>query len=84
MRPVLEALGQTFEDQAALHTPKGMRKRDYLSYREHTTLTANKGKTLTEANLKGAFAVGDAKYCECKLDISTPSDDEDLSCVPAD
>jgi hypothetical protein len=30
VRPVLEALGHTFEVQAALRTPKGTKKPDYL------------------------------------------------------
>ena len=84
VRPVLEALGHSFEVQAALRTPKGTKKPDYLFYRDSSALNANKGKTLTDADLKGAFAVGDAKFWERKLDVSTPGDDEDLSRVPAD
>jgi len=84
VRPVLEALGHTFEVQAALRTPKGTKKPDYLFYRDVAAQNANKGRTLTDADLAAAFAIGDAKYWERKLDVSTPSGDEDLSRVPAD
>lgn len=84
VRPVLEALGHTFEVQAALRTPKGSKRPDYLFYRDAAALNANKGRTLTDADLKAALAVGDAKYWERRLDVSSPGDDEDLSRVPAD
>ena len=84
VRPVLTALGHTFEVQAALRTPKGTKKPDYLFYRDPAALTANKGRTLTDADLLAAFAIGDAKFWERKLDVSTPGDDADLSRVPAD
>ena len=84
VRPVLEALGHTFEVQAALRTPKGTKKPDYFFYPDAAALNANKGKTLTDADLTGALAVGDAKYWERKLDVSAPGEDEDLSRVPAD
>jgi hypothetical protein len=84
VRPVLEALGHTFEVQAALRTPKGTKKPDYLFYRDAAALNANKNRALADADLKAAFAVGDAKFWERRLDVSTPGDDEDLSRVPAD
>ncbi|MDQ5852812.1 MAG: N-6 DNA methylase, partial [Chloroflexota bacterium] len=71
VRPVLEALGHTFEVQAALTTPDGTRKPDYVFYRDQTALVANKGRVLTDALLKpAAFAVGDAKYWDRPLDVA--------------
>jgi len=71
VRPVLEALGHTFEVQAALRTPDGTKKPDYVFYSSQEALNANKNKTLDDAALQGrAFAVGDAKYWERPLDIT--------------
>jgi hypothetical protein len=69
IRPVLRALGHTFEVQAALKTPDGTKKPDYVFYRDLAALNANKNRTLDEALLHGkAFAVGDAKYWDRPLD----------------
>ena len=69
IRPVLRALGHTFEVQAALKTPDGTKKPDYIFYRDLAALNANKNRTLDEALLQGkAFAVGDAKYWDRPLD----------------
>ena len=84
VRPVLEALGHTFEVQASLRTPKGTKKPDYLFYRSQAALDANKGRVLTDADLGAALAVGDAKYWERKLDVSSTSESDDISRVPAD
>ena len=71
VRPVLKALGHTFEVQAPLATPDGTKKPDYVFYRDQATLLANKGQTLTEALLQpGAFAVGDAKHWDRPLDVA--------------
>ena len=71
IKPVLAALGHTFEVQAALHTPDGTKKPDYVFYRDGAALVANKGKTLNEALLApGAFAVGDAKAWDRALDVA--------------
>ncbi len=71
IRPVLQALGHTFEVQASLATPDGTKQPDYVFYRDASALNANKGKRLTDALLQaGAFAVGDAKYWDCPLDIA--------------
>ncbi len=44
---------------------------DYIFYRDEEALNANKGKKLTDTILQqGAFAVGDAKYWDCPLDIA--------------
>src|SRR5947199_75301 len=62
IKPVLRALGHTFEIQAALKTPDGTKKPDYIFYRDQAAQAANKNKTLDETLLRGkAFAVGDAK-----------------------
>ncbi len=71
VRPVLKALGHTFEVQAALATPDGTKRPDYVFYRDAAALQANKGKTLTEELLQGkAFAIGDAKYWDRPLDVA--------------
>jgi hypothetical protein len=84
VRPVLAALGHTFEIQAALRTPKGTKKPDYLFYRDLTALNANKGRVLTDADLGAALAVGDAKYWERKLDVSSQGESDEITKVPAD
>lgn len=69
IRPILRALGHTFEVQPALKTPDGTKKPDYVFYRDLAALNANKNRTLDEALLHGkAFAVGDAKYWDRPLD----------------
>ncbi|HKV59243.1 MAG TPA: N-6 DNA methylase, partial [Ktedonobacteraceae bacterium] len=71
IRPVLQALGHTFEVQASLATPDGTKQPDYIFYRDAQALNANKGKRLNDTLLQsGAFAVGDAKYWECPLDTA--------------
>src|SRR5260370_5984128 len=74
MRPVLKALGHTFEVQASLTTPDGTKQPDYIFYRDVDALNAKKGKRLTDTLLQsGAFAVGDAKYWDCPLDTAIRS-----------
>lgn len=71
VQPVLEALGHTFEVQAALRTPDGTKKPDYIFYRDHAALAVNKNKVLTDALLHGGgVAVGDAKYWDRPLDVA--------------
>ncbi|HVB73814.1 MAG TPA: N-6 DNA methylase, partial [Ktedonobacteraceae bacterium] len=71
IRPVLKALGHTFEVQASLATPDGVKLPDYIFYRDAHALNTNKGKRLTDTLLQsGAFAVGDAKYWDCPLDTA--------------
>ncbi len=71
VRPVLEALGHTFEVQAPLQTPDGTKRPDYVFYRDAAALNANKNATLNEANLRpGGFAVGDAKAWDRALDVA--------------
>jgi hypothetical protein len=71
VRPVLEALGHTFEVQPSLKTPDGTKRPDYVLYRDEAGRSANKGTTLTEELLhQTAFAVMDAKYWERPLDTA--------------
>jgi hypothetical protein len=84
VRPVLEALGHSFEVQASLRTPKGTKKPDYLFYQDQAALVANKGRTLTDADLAAAFAIGDAKHWERKLDVSSSGESDEINKVPAD
>jgi hypothetical protein len=71
VRPVLKALGHTYEVQAALETPAGAKRPDYIFYQTQAALLANKGKKLSDVLLQGrAVAVGDAKYWNRPLDIS--------------
>lgn len=84
VRPVLEALGHTFEVQAALRTPKGTKQPDYIFYRDEAALHTNKDKTLSDADLRHALALGEVKFWERKLDVSLAGVDEDLARVPAD
>lgn len=70
IKPVLRVLGHTFEVQASLATPDGTKQPDYIFYRDEEALNANKTLKLTDKLLQaGAFAVGDAKYWECPLDV---------------
>jgi hypothetical protein len=87
VRPVLEALGHTFEVQAALRTSKGTKKPDYVFYRDQAAQNANKGAALDDTHLRGrAFAIGDAKYWDRPLDVSLKlaAADADISKVPSD
>ncbi len=71
VKPVLKALGHSVEVQAALTTPDGTKRPDYIFYHDMVALQANKNKTLTEDLLQGkAFAVGDAKYWNRSLDVA--------------
>ncbi len=71
VQPVLAALGHTFEVQAALRTPDGTKKPDYVFYRDRAALDAHKNTVLTEELLAGSgLAVGDAKYWERPLDVA--------------
>ncbi|NJN15147.1 MAG: hypothetical protein HC822_02020 [Oscillochloris sp.] len=83
VRPVLQALGHSFEVQAGLHTPAGTKKPDYVFYRDPAALQANKNRVLHEADLGAAFAVGDAKYWERKLDVTGVGELDEISRVPA-
>ena len=69
IKPILAALGHSYEIQASLKTPDGTKKPDYIFYQNTTALNANKRKPLDD-NLpkQGGIAVGDAKYWNRPLD----------------
>jgi hypothetical protein len=70
IRPVLDALGHTYEVQAPLRTAGNVVKTpDYVFYRDPAALQAQKGRVLTDALPRyGGVAVGDAKYWDRPLD----------------
>lgn len=74
VRPVLEALGHTFEVQAALKTPDGTKKPDYIFYQSQEALNSNKNKTLDDQVLQSrAFAVGGAWCSTLLYALATPN-----------
>jgi hypothetical protein len=50
IKPVLRALGHTFEVQAHLKTPEGTKTPDYVFYTSLAALNTNKGQRLTDAD----------------------------------
>jgi len=72
IRPILEALGHTFEVMPSLQMPGSAQTPDYVFYRDQAALIANKGKMLTDAlPTQGAYAVGEAEHWDCPLDVPT-------------
>ena len=79
MRPVLAALGHTFEVQPALRTPDGTKKPDYVLYRDRAAIDAAKNATLDDTvAARGALAVADAKYWDPLTAILVSAYEEDL------
>jgi len=71
VRPVLAALGHTFEVQPALRTPDGTKKPDYVLYRDRAAVDAAKNVILDDTVAeRGAIAVADAKYWDRPLDVA--------------
>jgi len=71
VRPVLAALGHTFEVQPALRTPDGTKVPDYVLYRDRATVAAAKNADLDDTiAARGALAVADAKYWDRPLDVA--------------
>src|SRR5215204_8957 len=71
VRPVLRILGLDFEVQPPLQTPEGTKRPDYVFYRDAVSRDSNKDRILTDELLRGnAFAVGDAKFWDRRLDVS--------------
>ncbi len=70
IRPVLRALGHTFNVQVALKTPFGTRKPDYILYPDEASRQAAKAKSgaFDSQELTTALAVADAKAWERNLD----------------
>ncbi len=74
IRPILKTLEFAFEVQPALKTPDGVKRPDYVFYRDAGALSANKNKTLDDRLAEqGGFAVGDAKYWDRPLDLTLRS-----------
>jgi type I restriction-modification system DNA methylase subunit len=72
IRPVLVALGHTFEIGPSLQMPGSSQTPDYVFYQNQAALIANKNKILTDAlRTQGAYAVGEAEHWECPLDVPT-------------
>jgi hypothetical protein len=71
VRPILRALGHTFEVQVPLKTPGGTKKPDYVFYRDEAALAANRNQVLTDQLAAGrVLAVGDAKHWDRSLDVA--------------
>ncbi len=71
IKPVLTALGHTFEVQVTLKSGPNTFKPDYILYRDANAVIAHKGLTVTERELQAtALAVADAKYWERPLDVT--------------
>lgn len=69
IQPVLDALGHRFNVQVSIRTPLGSHRPDYIFYPDEASRQAQIGQgTLTEADLGGALAVGDAKAWDRPLD----------------
>ena len=76
--PALGVLGHTFEVQAALKTPDGTKKPDYVFYADQAAQNAQKNRTLTDALPRlGGLAVGDAKYWDRPLDMALKAKSSD-------
>ncbi len=71
IKPVLHALGHTFEVQAALTTPDGTKRPDYIFYNDLAALNAHKNQVLNDTLLQaGGLAIGDAKHWDRPLDVT--------------
>jgi len=69
IKPVLHALGHSFEVQAPLKVPDGIQRPDYIFYHDNAALVANKNRVVDAENLQhSAVAVGDAKSWDRPLD----------------
>jgi len=72
IRPVLEALGHTFEVMPSLQMPGSPQTPDYVFYQDQAALVANKRKMLTDTlPTHGAYAIGEAEHWDCPLDVPT-------------
>ncbi|MBI3948401.1 MAG: N-6 DNA methylase [Armatimonadetes bacterium] len=84
VRPILHLLGHTFEVQPALQVPGGLRRPDYVFYRDAPALATQKNRTLTDAlPSQGGIAVGDAKHWGRTLDAATTGADAFSSKSPS-
>ncbi len=77
VRPVLQALGHTFEVQPSLRTPDGGKTPDYVLFSDEAARAGLKGRVLDDAALRGAaFGVAEAKHWDRPLDraLAGPGD----------
>ena len=71
VRPILDALGHTYEVQGHLRVPGRIHKPDYVFYRNLEARNANRNTILDKTlPAHGGFAVGDAKYWGRPLDCA--------------
>jgi len=77
IKPVLRGLGHLFfEVQVPLDVPASAQKPDYIFYQNEEARITNKGKVVTESDLKTtAYAIGDAKKWERSLDKASQGSD---------
>ena len=77
IKPVLRELGHVcFEVQVPLDVPASIQKPDYIFYQNEAARIANKGKVVTESDLRTkAYAIGDAKKWERSLDKASQGSD---------
>ncbi len=69
VRPVLRALGHLFTVQVSMKTPLGPMTPDYVLYADEATRAATPSTGLaSEADFRGAIAIGDAKAWAKRLD----------------
>lgn len=70
IKPVLRKPGHIFvEVQVPLDVPMSVQKPDYVFYQDEGARIANKGKVVTETDLRNrAYAIGDAKKWDRSLD----------------
>ncbi|MFL5661683.1 MAG: Eco57I restriction-modification methylase domain-containing protein, partial [Ktedonobacteraceae bacterium] len=77
IKPVLRKLGHIFfEVQVPLDVPMSVQKPDYVFYQDEAARIANKGKVVTETDLRNrAYAIGDAKKWDRSLDKTAKDSD---------
>lgn len=71
VRPILRLLGHEFAVQPALKSPDGVKRPDYVLYRDRDALVAQKGVIVDDTLLShGGIAVADAKAWDRSLDTT--------------
>jgi len=84
VRPMLDALGHTYEVQGRLRVPGRIHKPDYVFYQDATAKDAQRNVILDKTlPAHGGFAVGDAKYWGRPLDCALRESGADTNHNPA-